>query len=673
LKLPSISYGSVPDTVAPAAAQAGASVQRLGGVVEQGLTAFGQELVKTQTQQASVDLSKRLSAVEQGIRSSPYVPVSKLKEQFGEDLSGLPEDVRGHVQQIADSAPKPPPQDYDPTQGPTRPPPDSDPLIPTWAVAGSIYEKQAKEALGKATVHITTGAGWQGAFRHNAMAHVVERQGRLNLEQSQALLSYLGDTHKRQATEAAAAGDFGLAHSIINGSEALPPQEKGALRHQVGVLADTKGAYDAMRMVAVPATTARGLELVDEELARVNDPKSFVSLTPREREVLAHELSASSKAYHAVSKQREAAALAFGYASDSRDDKNPMRVSPEKAFDALDQDFQAGRFKGREEMWPEIRRVLQEHISGRNEASRLTLGNTQGDAFQQFMGLGPDGQPHMSFSNVQPQTLQELHRYGKDGEETIKQLIEWEKGNQARERNLRQLPSPDESAKAFVIEREIAIHPGKYRAMDTGKLLGLLSGTYQDPDGAIPGGAVSAKDLPHLSELFAKNSAAVKAEHVTDAGKIAFEEAEVAFPSLKKYGEKATKAPEDLRKAYQLLKDKLDAFRTAHRDASGNDPPDADVRKEAQRLLSRDIELRDSFLFIPYTRKTSPIELEVETGKPSIEAETPPASAAPPRAPAAPAKPSRKPPVEGAVHVTDGKQGAWLKPGAKMPQGWKAD
>jgi hypothetical protein len=33
----------------------------------------------------------------------------------------------------------------------------------------------------------------------------------------------------------------------------------------------------------------------------------------------------------------------------------------------------------------------------------------------------------------------------------------------------------------------------------------------------------------------------------------------------------------------------------------------------------------------------------------------------------------RRPPVPGAVHVTDGKQGAWLPPGTTMPQGWRAD
>jgi hypothetical protein len=71
--------------------------------------------------------------------------------------------------------------------------------------------------------------------------------------------------------------------------------------------------------------------------------------------------------------------------------------------------------------------------------------------------------------------------------------------------------------------------------------------------------------------------------------------------------------------------------------------------------------------------------------KPTAPAPAPaPAVAPPPTIPVAPATPAalpataipnaaRVPPVPGAVHISNGATGAWLKPGTKMPDGWRAD
>jgi hypothetical protein len=427
-------------------------------------------------------------------------------------------------------------------------------------------------------------------------------------------------------------------------------------------------------MVNLPAYREEGVKQLERAALSLGDPKRYTELSPKEMTGLSSAVAAALNDGRGLILKAQAARLAFDIAQGARDERNPMRVNPAAAYDALDAKVKAGEVTA--DMGVEVARLIGAHVADRKAAVDVAFGEDAGDAASEFMAIGPDGVPRMSFSNLKPETVARLSSYGKEGTDFIASLIKWDQSNESHDRAKRQAPTLSESSKALAIEYALATQPGKFRAMPPGKFLAILAGGG-DADLGIPAGVVSGKDFPDLSTQFAKNAAPVKPQGLTDPAGIAWEEAGEAYPVLrsKPKGGKVL-LPEETRAAMKLLKDRLQTFIDREVNATGAAPKDEAIRAEARRLLGT-VEVRRTFMRIPYTTEVPRVQAEATGEKFSEETEVPETAPVPPPTPSAPPPPAvkqrGKPPVPGAVHVTNGKTGAWLRPGQKMPAGWRKD
>lgn len=207
MKLPDIEYGPVQRSSDTATAP-GQAAQGLSKVVAEGLTAWGQELVKTQALRASTKLSERLMEVEQDIDASPYVTAADLRDTLGDNI---PAHVQKYLTKKND-------------QGEVV---DND-QIPTWAVFGPLYDAKAKKALEEASGDIDM-VGWRTHFKDRAAEAVLARKSKINERQTRAMLEYMDVQQK---------SDVDKARSI-----ARTPEEFAALRADVMA----SGVWDAAR------------------------------------------------------------------------------------------------------------------------------------------------------------------------------------------------------------------------------------------------------------------------------------------------------------------------------------------------------------------------------------------------------------------------------------------
>jgi hypothetical protein len=669
VQLPQIDLGGVEDEESPGLRNVGAAASGLGRVVEEGLSLFGRELVKTQTQEASLNLSKGLDDLQHHLTGRKAIPEDEIKSMLGEArYRELPAEVRDQPEiEVMDER----------TGQLVRRKRD----VPTWAVAGELFDVAAEKVLADAESRITVGKGWRGAFRGAAAQDLLTRKAALNHALMPVMLEEQKEERKRQAIEFANAGDTRSALAVARGAlEVMGAKDSQALEHEVIEIAQTKPVYDALRMVNLPAYKEKGVKQLEAAAASLGDPTRYTELSPKELTGLSNAVQAAMNDGRGLILKAQAARLAFDIAQGARDTRNHMRINPGAAYDALDAKVKAGEVTP--DMGVEVAKLIGAHVTDRKAAVDVAFGEDAGDAATEFMALGPDGTPHMNFANVRPETLARLRSYGKEGTDFIASLIKWDQSNESHNRSVRQAPTLAESAKALALEYAMETQPGKFRSMAPGRYLAILSGEG-DAELGIPAGVVSGRDFPELSTKFANNAAPVKPAGVTDDAAMIWEEASEAYPILKvkpKPGKKVP-APEHVRKTMKYLKDEYQKFIDRSINDTGAPPNDAAKRGELQRLLGSQ-KVRSQFMGIPYewasTTEEVPHAEAVATGRELVEELEPPETAPvpPPTSRATPppaAKPRGKPPVPGAVHVTNGKTGAWLRPGQKMPAGWRED
>ena len=126
MKLPGIEYGSVPD----ASASVGRAVDAFSGmgkVISTGLEMYGKELIKTQTMEAQAKLDERLTAAHNDITSRKVFTAKEAKDALGDNISQLAPAARKELEAKADGD-----------------------QVPSWVVAGALFDQQAKTALDEA-------------------------------------------------------------------------------------------------------------------------------------------------------------------------------------------------------------------------------------------------------------------------------------------------------------------------------------------------------------------------------------------------------------------------------------------------------------------------------------------------------------------------------------------
>lgn len=630
MQLPRVTFPATPDDVERGQRRVGAAAQGLGDVISQGLALYGQELVKGQTIEAQLSLTKGLDEIEQELKVRKAIPLAELQERLGDRFDALPAEIR--EQPIV--------RMKDPDTGEESEQPA---LVPMWAVADRLFDLEAEKALGAAMKHITVGRGWQGSFQQAARGELLSRKARVNEVQLPAMHTYQVETRTRQILEAANRGDFGPEGDDKNLGDA------GAMiAASIGVLG-TDGAEKLRqevlaRKLAAPIEHARTQASSDapqhrDEAKRrlktsldvLSDPSKFQSVSPEHRAALASKARSTLHGVEEIEKKRLAAASALGYANAATSTANPRRVDQQKAYDALDADVAAGTLSPEAAL--DVRRLLGEVIRDRDEAAKAALSELAGRALGEFMAIGPDGKPRLRFSNVSPEVLIDLGEFGQDGQAVVEHLVRWDQSNEQRDRQLRQLPTPDQDARALAMERAIRRDPDTFRKMATVDLLAVMTGKAPVPgEEDAPAVALSSAHLPQIRTMLAANAAPPNAVNVVPPGKIAQEEFERAF-GLENM--KSKRWTDEQRKALSAVTDDVAKWVNSER-AKGRDPSDDEIRKHlvGEGGLLQRLDRKKILGLIPVGPKT-PLHERLKGG-PESPAPSLPAGGGPPAAPARP-------------------------------------
>lgn len=638
MQLPQINFGGPVQNEAEAGyRQVGAAGERLGEVIERGLTAFGQAMVQTETADAHLRLSAGLSALDQDIRSKRAFSQDELKQVLGDEFERLPDAVKNQPlepvigedgKQVLDG------------DRPAMKPGD----IPAWKVGHLVYQKRAQELLDDSAKTITMGSGWENKFRQAALADVVQRGASLGDHLNQQALQEQVDARTRQIGAYALQGDFNMARTVADGSlDVLGEKGVAAAHAMIGAQQQERPITEsllAFRTDPEGEDTVKGLR--DAQAALADDRRT--GLMPMEkRNSLANSIAAALKAADEGHQKRTAAGIALQIIQKARDKANPNKIDGVRAGQLLDEAFaEGGRYASKPELFFEAQSMLAKTASDHNAAVKAAFDEVGAEGIRQYLSQDKQGVYHPSSQNLSAQTRAALHASGKDGEDLLKQMMDWDRANAAyarsvesHERSMRNMPSDAEEGRAFRIERSIAVNPGAWRALSGAEQMQVLAGLRTVPGEAdAPAVAVSAKDVPQLSGKIAAVSATAPVKYVVSPEKIAFEEAAKAYPILLNGKIRNAQA----RQALQLLTDKVSTFINAEIGRSGKEPPEADTRKEAAKAMQL-VEVKDGFRIaiggvklMPKTRPLTRLEAE-KAGLDYTEPDQPaPAQKAPPAA-----------------------------------------
>jgi hypothetical protein len=220
VKLPDIEYSTPVQRSSGDLPRLDEAQRRAAAVVAEGLTRYGMELVKTETQAASADLAAGLADLEVQLTSRRYVSTKDLRDALGADFDSLPPELKARTRTQA----------FDINAGAMVDVDRDD--IPVWEVAGAIYDARAKRLLDTASRRIAS-SGWRSEFQAQAQDEVFARKVKLAQHQMQAMNA---DLRARQASVIETftrAGDFGKASAAIASSDLFTPAEKEELEGKV--------------------------------------------------------------------------------------------------------------------------------------------------------------------------------------------------------------------------------------------------------------------------------------------------------------------------------------------------------------------------------------------------------------------------------------------------------
>jgi hypothetical protein len=214
MKLPEIEYGPVQGSAA-ALGQVGEAARGLSDTVAKGLQAFGQELIKTQTQRAAADVRAGLVKLEEELNARRYIPEEEARQRLGDAFDALPGHQRAQRTVVKDPATG---QDVA--------------VLPTWVVAGALYDAHSKELVQKASEGIT-GPGWQASFQDAARAEIAGESHRFRTAQLTAMLEDQKAQQRGTVQQYVRLGAHDRALDTIEQSDAFSQGEKALLREQV--------------------------------------------------------------------------------------------------------------------------------------------------------------------------------------------------------------------------------------------------------------------------------------------------------------------------------------------------------------------------------------------------------------------------------------------------------
>lgn len=275
MKIPEIESIGVQDRTNAPAVVGAAQAQALD-TFSRGFEAIGKEMVRSQQQKAQADLVSRLNSIEQEIAANKTVSTQYVREKLGGSLDSLPPEIRAQVTS----------QGLDVNTGQIQEFDRAD--IPMFAVAGSIYDEQAKKALSAASQNITLG-GWAKDFQNQAGEHIAQRKSKVAMEAIKDSVAHIATQDTHTALDFANAGDFANARNTISTSKAMDADHKDKLNNQIDKLEEIRPVYEALQRDDYGSMAVF--------LGKLNDPKEFTKLTPEERNQFTDRLKAEIKQF----------------------------------------------------------------------------------------------------------------------------------------------------------------------------------------------------------------------------------------------------------------------------------------------------------------------------------------------------------------------------------------
>lgn len=275
MKIPEIDSIGVQDrTSAPAVV--GQAQSKALETFASGFEQIGKEMVRSQQQKAAADLSSRLNSIEQEIAANKTVSTQYVREKLGGSLDSLPPEIRSQVTS----------QGLDVRTGQVQEFDRND--IPMFAVAGAIYDEQAKKALSSASQNITLG-GWAKDFQDQAGEHIAQRKSKVTMEAIKDSVAHIATQDTQTALDFANAGDFAGARNTIATSRAMDADHKDKLNNQIDKLEEIRPVYEALQRDDYGSMAVF--------LGKLNDPKEFTKLSPEERNQFTDRLKAEIKQF----------------------------------------------------------------------------------------------------------------------------------------------------------------------------------------------------------------------------------------------------------------------------------------------------------------------------------------------------------------------------------------
>jgi hypothetical protein len=275
VKLPEIDEGPVQES-SPYIGQVSAATKELTGVVQAGLHAYGQEMVKSQNAKAAADLLSGLENTSLDLRSRKSISTQELRDALGPDFDSLPPEIKAQTVKLQTN-----PQTGDFEES------DRDD-IPMFSVAGHIFDAKARKLLKDSTANFSS-SGWAAEFQSNAQHEILQQKMRLSQHQMYDAHEFLQAQDTSTAIDLANAGKFDAARQVVSGSRTMDGQHKVQLEDHLTKIEQTRPLYEALRTGDI-GTMAKFLPAL-------GDPKQFGKLKDEERLAFTNRFESEIKSF----------------------------------------------------------------------------------------------------------------------------------------------------------------------------------------------------------------------------------------------------------------------------------------------------------------------------------------------------------------------------------------
>lgn len=218
-------------------------------LVTEGLRFYGQEMIKADLNKADLHVATQTKAVVDQLQEQPTLDKARAQSMLGSDYSALPAEVRKMFDENAE--------------------------VPSWKVAGSIFDAR----VGRATAEAEKGvvSSWRGELRDTIAKSTLERKAALNAHQTKLMHASLTVEEKNTIQGFLDSGFYAEAGKVAENSKVMLPGEKEAWHSLIYQRSQTDPVEQHLQVNDVQALT--------DDLVRLGSDKYFTSLGPKEREV----------------------------------------------------------------------------------------------------------------------------------------------------------------------------------------------------------------------------------------------------------------------------------------------------------------------------------------------------------------------------------------------------